>query len=102
MYSIKMIYKEIVLLEPKYRYLKIYYLPILREVDCVSENTQCMKYSNNVSKLVLKSSKIGRRDIIFKVVINNKTYNIIRMDLIESILMREAKGIKLEEIEMEE
>ena len=61
-----------------------------------------MKYSNNVSKLVLKRSKIGRRDIIFKVVINNKTYNIIRMDLIESILMREAKGIKLEEIEMEE
>lgn len=54
-----------------------------------------------IKKLVLEKNKIGKKDIIFKVVKKEKVYNIIRMDLVESLLIRDIKGIKLEEIEME-
>ena len=101
MYKIKMTYKQIVLLEKEYKYVNLYYLPILREVECISDKTEFIKYTNNVKKLILHRNKIGKRDILFKVVIHNKDYVVVRMDLIESILRRGAKGIKLEKIEME-
>lgn len=78
-----------------------YFLPILEEVDCMSDKTEFNKVGNRIVELVLNREKIGTK-VVFKVKGYDKKGIVGRMDFVESILRRNVRGIKLEEILIEE
>jgi len=77
-----------------------YFLPILDEVDCMSDKTELNSVGNRIVKLVLDKEKIGTK-VVFKIKGYDRKGIVGRMDFVESILRRDARGIKLEEILIE-
>lgn len=71
-----------------------YSIPILDEVECISDKTLYNNTGNRIVKLVLDREKI-KPYAVFR--INGYKRNCIvgRMDFVESILRRGARGIKL-------
>lgn len=94
-YEPKLIYKDIVLLDRENHASALYYLPILESVDCLVEGTKF-----NLDKSLLKHAVIdpamakGRSMFKLGGVLNS--YIVVRLDLVESILRREVRGVSLE------
>lgn len=78
-----------------------YYIPILDEVDCLSEKTQFNTSGNQILNMILSKNKIGS-NIVFKIKGLDIKGFIGRMDYVESIIRRGVQGIKLKEIETDE
>lgn len=78
-----------------------YFIPILEEIDCLSDRTQYNTVGNRILNIVLNKDKIGS-NVVFK--LKNTVQNgfIGRMDFVESIIRRGAQGILLTEIEIDE
>jgi len=76
-----------------------YKMPLFREVDCLSEETEFYPDNRTIKTLVLKYEKIKKRKI-FKV--RDRDIVIIRMDVAESILRRCFTGIHLEPVAVTE
>lgn len=76
-----------------------YFFAAPDELDCMSDKTRFNSVGNRVVKLVLDREKLGKR-AVFKVK-GFASNNIVgRMDFVESILRRDARGIRLTEIEV--
>lgn len=99
MYESHIIYKEIILLDRKNEKAKIYYLPILEEIYCLDEKSKF-----NLDKSILKKGVIDyektEEKAVFRLGGLNHYYIAGRLDLVESILKRDVKGIGLEELEI--
>lgn len=76
-----------------------YKIPLLREVDCMSEKTEFYPDNRTIKHLMLDGEKIKKRKL-FKV--KDKDIVIIRMDVAESILRRYFTGIQLEHVAITE
>ena len=76
-----------------------YFIPILQEVDCISNQTQYNNIGNRITKLVLQQDKI-KASSVFKIKGYEKNCIVGRLDFVESLIRREASGIRLEEIEI--
>lgn len=76
-----------------------YYMTILDELECISDKTQYNSLGNRILNPVLDRQKIGSH-IIFKVKNYEKSCIVGRMDFVESILRRGARGISLTEVEI--
>ena len=74
-----------------------YFLTAMEEVDCISEETTYNRTGNRIEHLVLDKEKIGNR-VAFTVKGHKRNGFIARLDYVESILRREARGIRFEEI----
>lgn len=100
LYQTGTIWKEIILLDGKYEISKKYYLPIFKDVICLSE-----KSILNLDKSVIKKAVVKKEDLpeeaIFKVGGLKNTYIIARLDFVESILRRKAIGVGLVEVIVE-
>lgn len=100
-YEPHIIYKEIVLLDQKYERAKVYYLPILEEIECLHEKSEY-----NLDKSVIKKGVIDyektKDKAIFRLMGFDHYYMVGRLDLVESILKRNVKGIGLKELEVYE
>lgn len=94
-----LIVKDIVLFDSRYRTAEKYCLPILDEmIDLSDENLLCIhnkKYSDVMLDLNGMSDKY-----IFQVTSYDKKYVIMRLELVETILRRDVKGIMLHEIKV--
>lgn len=90
-------FKEVILFDVKKRRNGIYFIPLLKEVDCINKETEF-----NLDKTIIKRLVLNKNDIehntIFRLGEIKSNYIIGRLDLVESILRREAKGIKLIEV----
>lgn len=99
MYEPHIIYKEIVLLDQKYERAELYYLPILEEIECLDEKSEF-----NLDKSILKKGVIDYErtedKAIFRLSGFEHYYMVGRLDLVESILKRNVKGIGLKELEV--
>ena len=99
MYDPHIIYKEVVLLDSKNEKAGIYYIPILQEVNCLDEGSEF-----NLNKSLLKRGIIdyGRTEgkAIFRLGGVGHYYMVGRLDLVESVLKRNVKGIGLKELEV--
>lgn len=73
-----------------------YYCPILEVEACVAEQPQ----RNNKRILLDRENMAGLP--LFQMKIRGERKNVIRIDLVESLLEREAVGIELEEVDMTE
>ena len=76
---------------------KLYYLPILQEIECLSEKSELMPNRYGIVKAVLDLNKVGEHSI-FKIGGVFDDYYVVRLDVAESFLRREAVGISLTEV----
>lgn len=100
MYDIGQEGKQIILLDGVYGFAEIYYLQNLQECLCLHANTEFNNDGTIIKKLILDRSVTEELPPFFRVAGVQKDYAIGRLDFVESILRRGAKGIKLEELEM--
>ncbi|AGF54213.1 hypothetical protein B0P06_001723 [Clostridium saccharoperbutylacetonicum] len=77
-----------------------YCLPIFQELECLSEKAELNLNKTVVKKIILDKSKINGKKI-FKIKESEKTLIVVRLDVAESLLRREFKGISLERLEID-
>lgn len=90
-------YKGITYINPKMRQVKDYFYPILPEISCLTEESQYNLDHIVVTKAVINRWKVGDVSLFRLQDVKNKQI-IIRLDLVESLLRRGAKGFVLEEV----
>ncbi len=101
MYEKGVIYKEVILLDPKYEKCKRYFLPILPEVECLSKSSRLNLDRSFIHQAVFLQSKIEGH-AIFKIAgINSDSYIAGNLEVVESILKRGTVGVGLVEVEVE-
>lgn len=94
-------YREIVLLDKKYEKAEVYYLPILKEMDCLGKNTVFNLDHSIIKKPVLNRGKAEDKSI-FRLAEGPASVCVVRMDLLECLLRREAYGFQISEPEYEQ
>lgn len=100
MYQPKTVFKEIILLDRINGLAGQYFLPILKEYDCLSDKSEINLNRSVVAKPILKKELIPE-DVIFKIGGLSNSYIVVRLDFIESVLRRGARGIELSVAELE-
>lgn len=98
LYDKKLKMKQIILIEAKESEMGVYYLPIFNGVDCLAEESN-IESRKIEEKIILKKEKIKEKPI-FKVGGVKERYIVVRMDLVESILKRDIRGINLIEVKV--
>ncbi|MCQ2017864.1 imm11 family protein [Clostridium butyricum] len=78
----------------------VYYLPIFEEVEGLSEKAEYGFNKMVINKIVLDYKKI-REKKIFKLKESDKTAIICRLDVVESLLRRNFKGIAYKKLYIE-
>ena len=101
MYEVPTRGKEMVLLDGMNGFAEIYYMPVYPRYRCLSEETVFNNDYSVIQELILDKEKIKYVPPVFEVAEVEKDYLICRLDFIESILRRGAKGIKLAELKVE-
>lgn len=101
MYEVPVRGKEMVLLDGVNGFAEIYYMPVYPQYHCLSEETVFNNDYSVIQELILDKEKIKYVPPVFEVAEVEKDYLICRLDFIESILRRGAKGIKLAELKVE-
>lgn len=100
-YNVDIIFKIIPLIDLSHERQENYYLPIIEELNCLSEKSEFNLYKTEIKKIILNSEKIKWKKI-FKIKESSKTLIVVRLDVAESLLRREYKGIYLERLEIED
>lgn len=77
-----------------------YYAPIFRRIDCMSPSSKCNLDKSHIEKMVLYKDKISHAPF-FCVDRIKKEAVVVRLDVGESLLRRELRGLKFEKIEVE-
>lgn len=99
MYQPNVVYKGIKLWDKNSGVNATYFLTILDELDCISDETQHNSIGNRIIKLVLDRGRIDT-NAIFKVKGLSGNAIVGRLDFIESILRRDARGIRLTSLDV--
>lgn len=99
MYQQDILYTGIKLWNKESGLNRTYFLPVLDDLECMSDETQYNSVGNRILKLVLDRGKIGQK-VIFQVKGFDGKGFVGRLDLVESMLRRGARGIKLTEVEV--
>lgn len=97
MYEPHIIYKEIVLLDAKNEKAEAYYLPILEEIQCLSEESEYNLDRSIIKKGIIDYERTEGK-AIFRLGGFDHYYMVGRLDLVESILKRRVKGVGLTEL----
>ena len=99
MYQPNIIYKGIKLWDKNSGVNATYFLTVLDEIECISDKTLYNSTGNRILKLVLDRRKIDA-NVVFKVKGLSGNSIVGRLDFVESILRRDARGIKLTLLEI--
>ena len=78
---------------------QLYVMPLLRWLDCLSEESIMGKSAGKYEQIVLQGSKIQNRSI-FWIQGHESTEPAISLDFAESILRRGARGVQLIELKV--
>lgn len=76
-----------------------YYLPILPVIDCLSEQSEFIHGDVDIKKGILMESKTEGRTLFQLAGIDTQRV-VIRLDLLESLLRREAVSIRAQELDV--
>ena len=91
--------KQTLLLDKENNMPYIYFLPILPRIDCISDKSELNNGRTKFIRPVIHADKI--KDLnIFWLDKFNSDLPVITLDLAESILRRETKGINLTQVEL--
>ena len=98
-YDKGILFKTLALIDQVHKRQENYYLPIVEEVEVLSDSAELNLNKTVVRKLILNREKINGRKI-FKIKESSKPLIVVRLDVAESLLRRNFKGIKLERVEV--
>lgn len=87
MFEPNQVYKEIILLDGKSEMMKVYYLPVLREYNCMAEGT-IYNLDHSIIKQGILDVSVIEDKCLFKVSNVKNSHIIARLDFIESLLRR--------------
>lgn len=99
LYDESIVFKEIVLLDGINDYAELYYLPILQELDCLSDDSIWNQEHTMLKKIVLKKDKI-RNLSLFKISGVGQQCVIARLDMVESLIRRGITAVKATPVEV--
>jgi len=100
-YDSEIIFKTIPLIDLPHERQENYYMPIFEEIECLSEKAELNLNKTVVKKIILDKEKIKNKKI-FKIKESSKILVVVRLDVAESLLRREFKGMYLERLEIED
>lgn len=92
LYEPQMISKQIILLDMETPQRETYYLPILKQIPCLAEGSEWNLDKSVLFKGVVNLEPVGDASI-FQLADMKNIYTVIRMDVLESMLKRGARGI---------
>lgn len=95
MYEPKLVYKEFVLLDKVNKLSEVYYLPILKEIHCLSEKSELTIDRSVIKHGIINEKLLCSDESIFFIGGMKNTYVAARLDIVESLLRRGAFGIGL-------
>lgn len=75
-------------------------MPIFEEIEALSEKSEWNLNKTVVKKIILDKEKIKDKKI-FKIKESEKTLIVVRLDVAESLLRREFKGMCLKRLEVD-
>lgn len=75
-------------------------MPIFQEIECLSERAELNLNRTVVKKIILDKEKINGKKI-FKIKESEKTLIVVRLDVAESLLRREFRGMCLKRLEVD-
>jgi len=93
--------KQVVIFDRQAQIMELYHLPILPVCDCLLPESRLSRDKSEILHGVLDVEKAGKRPFL-KLGGVTTTQLAFRLDVVESILRRGAKGIKLTELEVRE
>lgn len=99
LYEPQMHFKDVYFIEEKTDEIHEYVIPILKDVECLSEKT-LYKYGRSIDRGILLQEKIPDLSI-FRIPYVDGLCTVARLDFIESLLKRGLKGIYLKSLEVE-
>ena len=99
-YDQEIIFKITPLIDLPHERQENYYMPIFEEIECLSEKAELNLNKTVVKKIILDNQKIKGKKI-FKIKESVKNFIVVRLDVAESLLRREFKGICLERLELD-
>ncbi|WP_236896151.1 imm11 family protein [Clostridium beijerinckii] len=99
-YDPKMLFKTIPLINLYHKKQENYYMPIFQEIECLSEKAELNLNRTVVKKIILDKEKINGKKI-FKIKESEKTLIVVRLDVAESLLRREFRGMCLKRLEVD-
>ena len=94
LYEPQIVSKQIILLDTENRNKQTYYLPTLPHLDCLSEKSVLSPDGSELREGVLDLSRIGSEGI-FHIAGLSRFYTVVRLDVLESMLKRGARGVKV-------
>lgn len=100
MYEPDIPYRSVKLWDRKSGANGTYFIPILEEAECLSGRTGYNKVGNRITEPVLDYEKI-RNKVVFKIKGYDRKCIVGRMDFVESLLRRKARGIRIEKVRMD-
>lgn len=92
-------YKDVVLLDKTYQRYELYYLPILEEVNCLHESSECTLDRSRIKRAVFAREKLPECSL-FRIGGVKDAYIAVRLDLAESFLRRKAAGLAFAPVEV--
>ncbi|MBU3218122.1 hypothetical protein LL033_22100 [Clostridium estertheticum] len=78
-----------------------YSLPIFEEIEALSDKTELGLDKRIIKNIIISKEKIQGKKI-FRIKESTKPLIVVRLDVAESLLRRDFKGIKLERLQVEE
>lgn len=98
LYEPQVISKQIILLDMNTPQRETYYLPILKHIHCLAEGSEW-----NLDKSVLRKGIIDLESVgdtgIFQLADMKNPYTVVRLDVLESMLKRGARGVGITPLE---
>ena len=98
MYMPKTVYRQVKLWCRETGINHTYYMPFLPELDCMSDQTRYNSIGNRITERVLCREQIRKTPIFMIKGYHEKKCIAARLDLVESLLRREVRGIQLERV----
>ncbi|MCY6355717.1 hypothetical protein [Clostridium sp. ZS2-4] len=99
-YDRDIVFKSLALIDQAHYRQKNYSLPIFQEIEALSDKAELNLNKTVVKKIILDKEKIKGKKI-FKIKESSKPLIVVRLDVAESLLRRDFKGIKLERVQVE-
>lgn len=94
LYEPNMNYKEVILLDQEYGKTEKYFLPTLDEIDCLTEESEFNLDHSVLNKIAIDADKTLDKCIFSLSGVKNR-HIVVRLDFVESILRRNARGFSL-------
>lgn len=92
-------FKEIILLDRKNKKMQNYFIPSVTELDCLTANSEYTFGHVDLKYIEIEERKAGKK-AIFKIKGVEKSYIIARLDVVESLLRRGAKGLMIRKVDV--